>query len=156
VNKWNFTSLVLKVASIEITLSSPNETMAYNWNGVCIPIVNGTWIPLSSLAFGIGHHTKYGQSDFGFLAFLHFLVRVPSYKCSIPSGSLHGFVHRLEILKFVHVGCMRINLDCMCPSMSNFFFPHQVHVVKGWFLWVLNLNILRFWNTTHVWIYALS
>ncbi len=54
----------------------------------------------------IEHHTKYGRGGFGFLAFLHFLVRVPVYKCSIPSGSLHGFVHHLEIPRFVYVGCM--------------------------------------------------
>ncbi len=42
------------------------------------------------------------------LAFLHFLVRVPAYKCSTPSGSFHEFVHRLEILRFMHVGCMHI------------------------------------------------
>jgi len=50
VNKWNFTSLVSKVASIGIAPFSPNETMVRNWDGVCIPIMNGTWIPLSSLA----------------------------------------------------------------------------------------------------------
>jgi len=54
----------------------------------------------------IEHHTKYGQGGFGLLAFLHFLVRVPTYECSIPLGSLHVFVHCLEIPKFVHVGCM--------------------------------------------------
>jgi len=50
--------------------------------------------------------TKYGQGGFGFLAFLHFLMEVPVYRCSIPYGNLHGFVHHLEILKLVHVGCM--------------------------------------------------
>ncbi len=50
VNKCYFTSMVWKVASIEIAPLSLNETMACNWNGVCIPIMNGTWIPLSSLA----------------------------------------------------------------------------------------------------------
>jgi len=42
------------------------------------------------------------------------------------------------------------------PPCRTYFFPHQVHVVKGWLLWVLNLNILKFWNMTHVWNYALS
>jgi hypothetical protein len=50
VNKWNFTSFVLKVASIEIASLSPNQTMAYNWDGVYIPIVNETWTPLFSFA----------------------------------------------------------------------------------------------------------
>ncbi len=46
--QWNFASLVSKLASIEIAPLSPNETMACNWDGVCILIVNGTWIPLIS------------------------------------------------------------------------------------------------------------
>ncbi len=32
------------------------------------------------------HHTKYGQGGFGFLAFLHFLVKVHVYKCFTPLG----------------------------------------------------------------------
>ncbi len=50
------------------------------------------------------------QGGFGFLAFLHFLVRIPTYKCSTPSGSFHGFIHCLEISRFVHVGCMHTEL----------------------------------------------
>ncbi len=50
VNKWNFTSFMPKVASIEIAPLSPNQTTTYNWNGIYIPIVNETWIPLFSFA----------------------------------------------------------------------------------------------------------
>jgi hypothetical protein len=56
------------------------------------------------------HHTKYGQGGFGFLAFLHFLIEVPIYKCSTPLGSLHGFVHCLKFLRLVHVGCMHTQI----------------------------------------------
>ncbi len=41
---------VLKVASIEIAPLSLNEAMACNRNGVCISIVNGTWISLTSFS----------------------------------------------------------------------------------------------------------
>jgi len=46
------------------------------------------------------------MAEVGFLAFLHFLVGVPIYKSSTPLGSLHGFIHCLEISRLVHVGCM--------------------------------------------------
>jgi hypothetical protein len=59
-------------------------------------------------------------------------------------------------LKFVHVGYMHTQPRLYVPSMLNIFFPHQVHVVNRWLVWVLNLNILRFWSTTHVWNYALN
>ncbi len=48
VHKWNFTSLVPKVASIETTPLSCNETMDYNCDRVWILIANGTLIPLTS------------------------------------------------------------------------------------------------------------
>ncbi len=35
---------------IEIAPLLPNEIIECNWNGVCIPIMNGTWIPLISFA----------------------------------------------------------------------------------------------------------
>jgi len=47
VNNWNFTSLVLKVASIQTTPLSCNETMDYNCDKVWIPIVNGTLISIN-------------------------------------------------------------------------------------------------------------
>jgi hypothetical protein len=63
------------------------------------------------------------QVGFGFLAFLHFLMKVSIYKCSILSGSLHGFVHCLEIPRFVHVGCMHTELWLYVPfHIEHFFF----------------------------------
>ncbi len=50
VNKWNFTSLVPKVASVEIVPWSSNETVDCNCVRIWIPIVNGTLIPLISHA----------------------------------------------------------------------------------------------------------
>jgi hypothetical protein len=50
VNKWNFTSLVPNVTSIEIAPRSLNETMDYNCVGIWIPIMNGILIPLISHA----------------------------------------------------------------------------------------------------------
>ncbi len=43
----------------------------------------------------------------------HFYIfwGVPIYKCSIPLGSFHSFVHHLKFLKPMHVGCMTFNLD---------------------------------------------
>jgi len=46
---------------------------------------------------------------------LHFLVRVPIYKCSIPLGSLHGFVHCLEISRLMQVGCIHTQLRIYVP-----------------------------------------
>jgi len=59
---------------------------------------------------------------FWILAFLHFLVRVFAYKCSTPSGSLHGLVHHLEILRFMHVGCMHIQLRLYVPLHVKHIF----------------------------------
>ncbi len=74
----------------------------------------------------------WSQGGFGFLAFLHFLVKVPTYKCSTPSGSFHGFVHRLEILRFVHVGCMHIELWLYVPlHVEHFFFHTKSMLLKG-------------------------
>ncbi len=65
---------------------------------------------------------KYGQGGFEFLTFLHFLVRVPAYKCSTPSRSLHGFVHHLRIPKFVHVGCTHTQLQLYMPFHVKHIF----------------------------------
>jgi hypothetical protein len=50
--QMDFTSLVPKVASIDITLVSLYETIDYNYDGVWISIVNVTLIPLTSPTFG--------------------------------------------------------------------------------------------------------
>ncbi len=68
------------------------------------------------------HHTKYGRSGFGFLAFLHFLVGVPAYKCSTPFENLHGFIHYLEIPRFMHVGCMLIQFRLYVPLQVEHLF----------------------------------
>ncbi len=55
--------------------------------------------------------------------FYIFFVRVPTYKCSTSLRSLHGFVHHLEILKFVHVGCMHTQPWLYVPfNVEHFLF----------------------------------
>ncbi len=44
------------------------------------------------------------------------------YKCFTPSGSLHGFVHHLEIPKFVHVGCMHTQPRLYLPFHVEHLF----------------------------------
>jgi hypothetical protein len=61
---------------------------------------------------------------FWILGIFTFLVKVPAYKCSIPLGSLHGFVHCLEILKFVHVGCMHTQPQLYVPLDVKHIFLH--------------------------------
>ncbi len=38
-----------------------------------------------------------------------------AYKSSIPLENLHDFVHHLEILRFMHVACMCIQLQLYVP-----------------------------------------
>jgi len=40
--RWNFTSLLPKVTSIEIASLCPHVNIDSNWVGVCIPMMNGT------------------------------------------------------------------------------------------------------------------
>jgi hypothetical protein len=43
--RWNFKSLLSKVACIEIASLCPYVSIDSNWVGVWIPMVNGPWIP---------------------------------------------------------------------------------------------------------------
>ncbi len=51
VNRWNFMSFLPNVASIEMAQLWTYDSMDSHWVGVWIPMVNGVWVPLISLAF---------------------------------------------------------------------------------------------------------
>ncbi len=87
VNKWNFTSLMPKVAFIEIAPLSPNETMACSWYGVCIPIVNGKWIPLTSFTSWKEKHMLIFISNIN--ATVHVLEVFDLY----PSSKFYTIIH---------------------------------------------------------------
>jgi len=72
------------------------------------------------------------RGGFGFLAFLHFLVKVLAYKCSTPLGSLHGFIHHLKISRFVHVGCMHTKPQLYVSlHVKHIFFHTKSMLLKG-------------------------
>jgi hypothetical protein len=85
----------------------------------------------------IEHHTKYGQGGFGFLAFLHFLVGVFTYKCSTPLRSLHGFVHRFETCACGMYAHSTL-IICAPPCQTSFLHTKSM-LLKG--------DLLGFWTS---------
>jgi hypothetical protein len=81
---------------------------------------------------------KYGWSGFGFFTFLHFLVRVPTYKCSTPLENPCGFVHRLNFLRFMHVKRMHTtSIICASPCRTSFFHTKSMFLKGDFFgFWI--------------------
>ncbi len=99
------------------------------------------------MVYRFQNHTKYVQSDFLSLNFLHFLDgQIFGY---VPlNWSLHIPSFTLQKLRDTSMGFVcGFNCHLVLASMLKPIFPHQVHIWKRWLCGVLDLNGLEQWSS---------
>ncbi len=116
VNRWNFMSFVSNVASIKMAPLWSYDNMDSHWIGVWIPMVNGTWVPLISLAY---------------------CKKNTFFKCWKPQDWIEiiGLVCKLNSFSYVFNPNMQY-LEAQWNHLVSCFGPHS-HISPNCFMFVI-------------------
>jgi hypothetical protein len=80
---------------------------------------------------------------------LHLLEGTNSWRCSSWLEFAYPFIHLTKTQRCKHGDVCSFNGHLVLASMSKPIFPHQVHIWKRWFCWVLDFNGLGQWSLPH-------